>query len=221
MGKNFSPKDLERMLEQLIRSNYHYERENSNYYEHHISGRNSFAPYKLNYEEVIEILQREFGVTRGDDSKPVLATYGLGLCVALVGWSPTYKIGFLAHYDANTDLSTSFGHLLYVISKQLEGKESEFYVRIFGGKEHASEQIIDFLKARLNIRKDILMKLIEEETDSYRNNTSIALDTRTGKLFSYNPIFNPYRREITKLDMFGLIAEKTPARLVYAPKKRN
>jgi len=56
-------------------------------------------PYQGNYTEVVEVFQREFGVTRGDDPKPVLATYGLGPCVAMVGWSPEHKVGFLISHQ--------------------------------------------------------------------------------------------------------------------------
>jgi hypothetical protein len=174
--------------------------------------------YHGSYDELTEVLQREFGITNGDDSKPILATYGLGPCVSMIGWSPKHKVGFLTHYDSMTKLSDSFSTLFYRISQQLEKKASEFDVRIVGGETNQSEQIIDFLKSRLNMRKDIKMRLIEEDTGGCMNPRSIALDTRTGETFSYNPNLNPYMRKITELDIMKLRIE-SPAKLVYVPKR--
>lgn len=214
MDRKFSSENLERMLKQFKATDY------SSF------GTDSFGessirpPYQGSYEEMAEVSQREFGVTRGDDSKPVLATYGLGPCVSMVGWSPEHKVGFLTHYDGLAELPGSFGSLLYRISQQLEGEASEFDVKIIGGQTGQSEQIIDFLKARLNMRKDIQMKLTEEETGGYTNNRSIALDTRTGEVFSYDPKLNPHRREITDLDAMMLTTGfKSSARLAYAPER--
>ena len=140
--------------------------------------------YSGNYEKVTEVLMREFAITHSEDIKPVLATYGLGPCVALVGWSQEHKIGFITHYDALTDLPGSYGSLLYHLSKQLEGDSSEFDVRIIGGLTGFSESLIDFLKPRLSIREDMEMKVVEEETLGYdENGRDILLDTRTGKVF--------------------------------------
>ena len=179
-------------------------------------------PYGGDYEKMAEIFQREFGISRRDDSKPVLATYSLGPCVAMVGWSPEHKVGFLTHYDRSTELPSSFEGLLYITSQQLEGVASEFDVRIVGGQTDcvSSERIIDFLKARLNMGKDIRMRLIEEETGGYPTNRSIALDTRTGEVFSYDPKLNLHRRKITRSDIMWLTAGyESPARLAYAPKR--
>ena len=214
MDKKVSSENLERMLKQFKDIDY------SSFGTENFGESSTRPPYQRNYEEMAEVFQREFGVTRGDDSKPVLATYGLGPCVAMVGWSPKYKVGFLTHYDGLTELPGSFGSLLYRISQQLEGEASEFDVRIVGGQTGQSEQIIDFLKSRSNIREDIRMKLTEEETGGYTSNRSIALDTRTGEVFSYDPKLNPHRREITELDKMRITSGfKSTANLAYAPKR--
>lgn len=43
--------------------------------------------YDKNMADVIEVGQREYAVTHAIDPKPVLATFGVGPCVALVGYS--------------------------------------------------------------------------------------------------------------------------------------
>jgi len=55
--------------------------------------------YSGNMNLVMEVMQREYGITHASDSKTVLASYGAGPCVMLVGHEPNKKIGFIAHYD--------------------------------------------------------------------------------------------------------------------------
>jgi len=179
-------------------------------------------PYQGKYEEMVEVFQKEFAVTKKEDPKPVLTTYGLGPCIAIVGWSPKHKIGFLTHYDSSTELSSSFGRLLYKISQQLGSETSKFDVRIIGGYTNQSEQIIVFLKSRLNINEKIKMGVIEEDILGYHSlKRNVVLDTRTGETFSYNPKLNPNRREMTKLEKTLIYSGiKSTARLIYSPEIR-
>ena len=145
------------------------------------------------YEEVLEIGQREFGVSKADSIKPVLATYGLATCIGFAGWDPLQKIGFLTHYDYYTKFPESFNYLMDCISKQ--SQYPKFDVRIIGGWDKSSE-IITFLKSNLNNSKNIKMRLIEEDTGmSNAIVRSIAIDTRTGGTYSYFPKLNPLHKK--------------------------
>lgn len=146
--------------------------------------------YQGDYKDILEINQREFGITKVGSIKPVLATYGLATCIGFAGWDSEQKSGFLAHYDFLTKLPESFDYLIYCISNQI-CKQSKFDVRIIGGWDK-SDLIIDFLKSRLDKNSEIKMKLVEEDTGMSRLLVrSVALDTRTGQIYSYFPKLNP------------------------------
>ncbi|MEK6827095.1 MAG: hypothetical protein AABX99_01265 [Nanoarchaeota archaeon] len=156
-----------------------------------------------NYQYVVDVGPGEFGITRADDIKPILATYGLATCVGFVGWNPKQKIGFLTHYDAMTKLSESFDYLIDCVLKQSQGKSSEFDVRLVGGWDN-SDPIIEFLKSNLGKNKNIKMKLIKEDIGRSGLVKSVALDTRTGKTYSYFPKLNPFHtRTEENFDLFN------------------
>ena len=173
-------------------------------------------PYNRSYQDIAEIFQGELGITNSDDPKPVLATYGVGPCVAFTGWAPKQKAGFLAHYDGLTDLSESFEVLLYWTSKSVRDLPIEFDVRLIQG-DWPDKKIIDFIKARLNMRSDIPMKLVEEDV-GVAMCKSIALDTRTGQTYSYDPMQNPQTRDIPELEiMLTAAGVEYEARFTYKP----
>lgn len=128
-----------------------------------------------NYKDLVDIGQREFGITKADDIKPILATYGLATCVGFVGWSPEKKVGFLTHYDALTKLPESFDYLTDCILKQVSHKSSEFDVRLIGGWDE-SDPIIEFLKSNLDQNRKIKMNLVEEDIGRGGLIKNVALD---------------------------------------------
>ncbi|MDD4353392.1 MAG: hypothetical protein PHN56_02950 [Candidatus Nanoarchaeia archaeon] len=125
------------------------------------------------------IYQREQGITYFNDNKPVLATFGLGPCLAIAGYDSRLKIGFLAHYDFLTNEKESIEQLIFLIPKN-----SFFDVSLIGGNDSSIEQygvIKELLK-----NNEVLFNIIEE--DVFGNiSRSIVLDTRTGEKFAYNP----------------------------------
>ncbi|MBS3094875.1 hypothetical protein J4474_04370 [Candidatus Pacearchaeota archaeon] len=140
--------------------------------------------YTKNFEKVVEVSLREFAITSSLDSKPILATYGIGPCVSFSGWSPRHKIGFMTHYDARTRMADSFGNLLSNLSEILQGESTQFKVRIIGGYAISeSYNIISFLESRLGSRKDLAMTLVEKDIFGDRvESKSVALDTKTGRV---------------------------------------
>jgi chemotaxis receptor (MCP) glutamine deamidase CheD len=173
-------------------------------------------PFNGNHDKVAEIMQREFGITQAGDVKPILATYGLGPCVGFLGWSSEHQLGFLTHYDRDTDIPFSFAHLLNELLKHKGHSDLDFNVRIIGGHTDYSERLIDSIKSHLNLRRDIRMNLIQEDTGGY-GWRSAALDTRTGEVFSYAINKNHPYRMLTEEDILKLTSIHSPATLAYAP----
>ncbi|MBI2045673.1 hypothetical protein HYT23_06450 [Candidatus Pacearchaeota archaeon] len=171
--------------------------------------------YLGDYGEVVEVHQREFALTSSRNPKPVLATHGVASCTGFAGWSQEHGVGFLAHYDALTDLPASLEHLLYRVSESVQHLPAKFEVRLLQG-DWPDRQTMEFLKARLNMRDDISMKLVEEDVGG-KMSKSIALDTRTGQTYTYNPMKNPNRGKVSRLDVIRILSGRSSANLIYSP----
>lgn len=181
--------------------------------------------YKRDYADMVEIFLGEYAISKSTDKKPVLATDHLATCVGVVGWSPKERVGFLAHYDHITAITDSIYVLCHDLSKEVT-LPTEFEVRLAQGCNMDKGKLVDLIKERLKESKDITMKLLEEdlegETADFKQK-SIALDTRTGEVYSYNSDENPEARTMDLLDeviqhnrrMMGY----TPAMLRYPTKK--
>jgi len=176
--------------------------------------------YVGNCDSIIEILAGEMAITRTTDPKPVIAIPGLGPCVSLIGYEPEQKYAFATHYHAWTSLSDSYGILLYNLSKYLPTKPANFEVGIIGGwdNEPSSKEIIDFFNRQLNVRKDISMNLIEEDTGGDMAVRNIAIDSRNGIKYDYDRNINPYRRgyDESQKEQLSLIPNHR-AELIYRP----
>lgn len=173
-------------------------------------------------DRVAEIFQNEFGLTTYSDLKPVLATYGLMNCVSIGGYEPELKIGFLTHYQDNTNLDNSFGYLLYQISRLTKDRNSLFKTKISGGISGMSERLVNELRRKLEIslRPDIKFEIIGEDVLGHGvKGRDLVLDTCSGKFYDeYNPLTNPYRREPYPDNIKETIFRSKIPRLVYFPK---
>ncbi len=85
--------------------------------------------------DVVEVYMNQQAVTRATDVKPILATFGLGTCVSLVGYEPNQRVGFLTHYTSLTEIDDSFPDLLWALYKLGLSHEAptRFEVRLVGG----------------------------------------------------------------------------------------
>lgn len=168
--------------------------------------------------DVVEVDMNQQGVTRATDSKPVLATFGLGPCVSLVGYEPLAKVGFLTHYTSLTKVNDSFSELLWIFYKigLSHDAPTRFEVRLVGGWEGSLDKLIGELKTRVRYGTMFNMEIVEEDTGYVGGGRSVALDTRTGELFSYDPMKNPDKKIPTELEMMRMLIPR-PADLVYEP----
>lgn len=167
---------------------------------------------------VVDVSMNQQAVTRATDAKPVLATFGLGPCVALVGYEPSAKVGFLTHYSASTEVAQSFPNLLATLYRIGLSHEAptRFDVRLVGGWDNA-DKLIGELKTRVRHGTSFNMKILEEDTGYVADGRSVALDTRTGELFSYNPQKNPNTKIPNELEQMQMLIPR-PADLVYEPR---
>lgn len=170
-------------------------------------------------EDVVEVGMNEQAVTQATDSKPVLATFGLAPCVALVGYEPSAKVGFLTHYSASTEVAGSFPELLATLYRARLSHEAptRFEVRLVGGWKGDSDRLISELETRVMFGTSFNMQIAERDTGYVENGRSIALDTRSGELFSYDPLKKQGRRSLSEFDKLRMLI-KRPADLVYEPK---
>ena len=172
---------------------------------------------------VVEVRQKEQAVTRATDSKPILATFGLAACVSLVGYEERDRVGFLTHYDASTDLGESFTDILIALYKNglTHNRPNRFDVRIVTGWGYDSDaRIIDQLRTRVNGGTFFSMRVVEEDTDYEPQGKSIALDTRTGELFSYDAAKNPHTKDLTELERLRIVIPRK-ADMVYDSGKQE
>ena len=125
----------------------------------------------------------------------------------------------MTHYDARTRMADSFGNLLSNLSEILQGESTQFKVRIIGGYAISeSYNIISFLESRLGSRKDLAMTLVEKDIFGDRvESKSVALDTKTGRVYLYDPKLNPQKRELNQFHMEMLTMFDSSAKLIYKP----
>ena len=87
--------------------------------------RSSRPLYHGDYEELIEVCQGEFGMTRADDAKPVLAAYRLGPCVEELLYHPKFLIFCCHSYEM---LQTFLKQIMTVTSTTFNKTYTYFFV---------------------------------------------------------------------------------------------
>ena len=126
--------------------------------------------------------QREFAVISGSDGQTFIGTNHLGPNVCLIGWEPTLKVAFCAHYDINTKIDLEPFNSL---------PEGVYECYILGGLSGYSEMLIE------GIYK--LTRLIETHEfilcgrcilGSVYDIDSIFISKANGKIYTYNEYSN-------------------------------
>src|SRR3989338_5309708 len=140
--------------------------------------------YSGSHDLVSIVSQGEQGITHSDDGKPVLATFGIGPCISIVGYDSTNKTGFLTHYDPCVDLEASLSALFDSLPQD---QKFEFDISIIGGNG-SSVNTYRAIKSQLEAQTNPTRKLNVSEEDIFGNESrSVALDTRTGQKYVYDP----------------------------------
>lgn len=139
----------------------------------------SYNHFQYTEGQSVNVRQKEFAFTHGDDDRYILQTYGLGPCVCICGYSSELRIGFLSHVDTMTNLSVFFEQLAGTLNRF---DKTNFNVWLIGG-DNNTQSIIDIVdkvteldnRSKHNIR--IMGKDILKNVDQ-----SVALNTRTGAI---------------------------------------
>lgn len=175
---------------------------------------------------VQEIFQREGAFSTAESEKPILATYGIGPCVSVVGYSKDLKRGFVTHYDSQTDKDLGKLDNQYWLPKSLglvsywgtKGAENivKYDIQILQGQNNPEllnglEEYMDNMN-NWNSDKVQLNVVNRDVEEQFYEGKNIALDLRTGKSFSYNPLNNPNRRD---LDQFAAMQLSFPSPLKW------
>ena len=160
---------------------------------------------------IAEAFQAEVVFSHANDDKPILASYGAGPCVIACGYEPNHRVGFMAHFSHNGEVSNGTLIIVSHLHKILRGKSGKFHLNLRGGipTNPNSKKILSAIEKLVQWAKSSPFKISFEvhsiktlggETD---NSESLALDTRNGMMAEYDPLKNnPHNyRKLTREDM--------------------
>ena len=150
-----------------------------------------------NYEKCAEVEQQGYGFTSVYDEKPFISTFGLGPCIAIVGYNAEHKIGFMYHIDnINCFKNNNVGNLYYKIStikKKLGVESMTFDVTLFGATTNINNELINYIymkfKSFNSIWKkshNIEVRIVKNNINTPNNSTSVCLNTEDGSFYSFN-----------------------------------
>jgi len=149
------------------------------------------------YNKCIEVDQQGYGFTSLYDKNPFISTFGLGPCIALVGYNREYKIGFIYHMDnKNCFQDRNVAQLYYKIStmkKKLDIENMMFEVTLFGATTQERQDFIDYIYSQLQKYNALWKKshnievcIVQNYIGTPNNSTSVCLNTKDGSLYSFN-----------------------------------
>ena len=149
------------------------------------------------YEKCAEVEQQGYGFTSAYDEKPFVSTFGLGSCIAIVGYNPEHKIGFMYHIDnMNCFTDKNLGNLYYKIStikKELGVEGITFDVTLFGATIEIRDELINYIYMQLEGFKslwkkwnNIEVRIVKNNINTPNNSTSVCLNTEDGSFYSFN-----------------------------------
>lgn len=129
------------------------------------------------------VSQNELDYASPDEERPIIATFGILTCAAIVGYDSNSKLAFLLHADEQDDVPLSIKMVHQTISDAIGTYQMD--VRIIGGVKYHSDT---FIKEVLeSVQTNSSWTIIEQDTLDTPIIKSIALDTRDGQTYSYRP----------------------------------
>lgn len=135
-------------------------------------------------------------ISSANSNKPIIATFGLGPCIALVGYEKKSKIGFISHNIPIKKLENLNGPIFETLDELKVKKENlEFY--LVGGNEKNKEhldKIKKYLESKIKY-PNIIYEDVIESYDPKNMGKSFVLDTRNQKIYCLNGIMSPDKAE--------------------------
>lgn len=167
--------------------------------------RQIFPPFSGNYNELQDVPQMSWQIATHESEKPVLATSGLSNCIGVVAYDRRKKLAFLSHSDSfscacgRNEWDSKKQDFVYVnvngdvrsFYRRLTEMEGEFEldVKMIIGN-YPDKEMIDITRRTIEKTGDRVRLLNLERIDMGQLG-SVAIDARTGKLFTYDPELNP------------------------------
>lgn len=124
--------------------------------------------------EARNIYIRGLGITNADDRRPVLATNGMGPCVAVALYNPQTKTAALAHFDTNTDVR-SLHRMMDII-----GRDQPVEVHLSGGQDISRKLVRDIVSTLADYPQAMVKSAaVMTEPGTLK---SLAIDARNGEV---------------------------------------
>ncbi|MBR9681268.1 MAG: hypothetical protein GOV00_00515 [Candidatus Altiarchaeota archaeon] len=164
--------------------------------------------YSGDFEKLKVLYQLEWGITNKDAEKPVLATYAVKTCLGFAIYSE--ELAVLGH------ITTKFNSekTLPLIFEELSKYDGNDYEVFLVGTETESEDVAVF-KTILEENQELNFNISSHGIGKY---DSLAIDSQTNELFSYNLKENPIHKPMPfekRLTVF--LKMFSPASLEYKP----
>jgi hypothetical protein len=179
---------------------------------------------KLNGRRIAEALQSEAAFTTARLKKHIVATYGLGPCVAVGGYDSINKIAFVVHFATEREVIKCGGKILYNILRLAKKKITKpIQIHLRGGAQGTSDGIIKAIENWMRRRKDDLpMEIVSKDvldSGTCLDGKSLSINAKNGKVSKYNPLRNPKRREMTDVMTHAMLSTFKPnIRIAFRPK---
>ena len=158
-----------------------------------------------NINNVVEVLMAEWATTTSDKKENILATYGAWPCI-IVWWYSEWKAAlmhiswmnqiqpkpwdpFKKIAEQNKSLLTQ---LLFFIWNN-EDKEFKIIVSWWNHNNKQKEEILNY------IQTIIWYNMKNKHEIIIGNSSSLAIDSKTWKVYKYDPLKNPNSREVNEI----------------------
>ncbi|MFA5174230.1 MAG: hypothetical protein WC438_03540 [Candidatus Pacearchaeota archaeon] len=172
-----------------------------------ISSRRRYHPlFSGDFKEIQEVHQMDCFFSTPE--KPILATYGLANCLGVLAYDPLKKIAFLGHSDAfsykykgedklgHPSVNAHVSRFFWDLRDRKDNYLLDAWIVIGSNPDNkAIETTENTFKDLNNSPYFSGVRIRKLERLNVKDDGSIGIDSRTGRLFSYDPKLNPLPRQ--------------------------
>jgi len=142
------------------------------------------SEYDGDYSLLNLIRGSEASISTSNSLRPVLASVGMGPCIAMAGYDSRQKIGFISHNGVGDYIEVIHDIVLTELNKISNGLSMDIHIvgGMLGSKELADD-LRNYAKKEFNpksINEDLALNI----SDWTYLGKSLVLDTRNGKIYS-------------------------------------
>lgn len=136
----------------------------------------------------------DYGIISDSESdRPVMITWGISTCLALCGYDPKRKVGFLSHNSTGINYEISHKPIIHKLRTEYGVSDSDLVFYLTGAVVKNPKKVDDFTLAKVGKAIDYVATNFPNskiETDifdwSFKSNfraKSFGLDTRSGEIY--------------------------------------